>query len=137
MSEITSKIRDYILKENYNLIESNEENIVIRFQEQIICISSVKTDKDFCTICLPIITDAQTAMEPKLLKLCNAITSKQKVVKAFLTEESIMLTYEFNWKDTRELDYHLSIGIEQVATTKIHIENAVKKAVNEHITPSP
>ena len=62
----------------------------------------------------------------KLLKLCNAITSREKVVKAFLMEDCILLAYEFNWKEMEELHYHLKIGIEQVAASKKSIEDAVR-----------
>ena len=97
MNEIATKIRDYLLQENYNLIESNDENSIIRYQDQVISISSENTATGFCNICLPIITNSQSLGNTKLLKLCNAITSRQKVVKAFLMEDCILLTYEFNW----------------------------------------
>ena len=39
MNEIARKIRDYLLQENYNLIENNDENSIIRYQDQVISIS--------------------------------------------------------------------------------------------------
>lgn len=126
MNEIATKIRDYLLQENYNLIESNDENSIIRYQDQVISISSENTATGFCNICLPIITNSQSLGNTKLLKLCNAITSRQKVVKAFLMEDCILLTYEFNWKEMKELHYHLKIGIEQVVASKKSIEVAVR-----------
>ena len=38
MNEIARKIRDYLLQENYNLIENNDENSIIRYQDQVISI---------------------------------------------------------------------------------------------------
>lgn len=126
MNEIATKIRDYLLQENYNLIESNDENSIIRYQDQVISISSENTTTGFCNICLPIITSSPSMGNTKLLKLCNAITSRAKVVKAFLMEDCILLAYEFNWKEMEELHYHLKIGIEQVAACKKSIEDAVR-----------
>lgn len=126
MNEIATKIRDYLLRENYDLIESNDENSIIRHQGQVISISSEKASTGFCNVCLPIITDSQPMGNTKLLELCNAITSRQKVVKAFLMEDCILLAYEFNWKEMNELHYHLKIGIEQVVACKKNIEDAVK-----------
>ena len=126
MNEIATKIKDYLLQQNYQLIESNDENSIIRHQGQVISISSEKAATGFCNVCLPIITDSQPMDDKKMLKLCNAITSKQKVAKAFLLEDCILLAYEFNWKKMDELRYHLKIGIDQVIACKKSIEDAVR-----------
>lgn len=128
MNKILNKIRDYLLQEKYLIAVSNDENIIIRFQNQLISIFFDTEENCICSVCLPIFLDSMPLQKEKLQMICNAIMSHQNQVKTILMENGIIIRYDFIWQNTEELHCQLKQGIEQVATTKEQIVNAAKLA---------
>lgn len=129
MYKISERIRDFLLREHYHLLESNEKNNIIRFQDQVIGICPAQSGQSYCSVNLPIfLTEEDDGDRGKLLRLCNAISTNEQVVKAFLTEDGLFLSYEFNWEEEQELYSHLRLGISQVTAVKNHMEKTARMA---------
>lgn len=129
MYKISERIRDFLLREHYHLLESNEKNNIIRYKNQLIGICPAQSGQGYCSVNLPIfLTEEDDEDRGKLLRLCNAITSDEQVVKAFLTEDGLFISYEFNWEEELELYFHLRLGISQVTAVKNHVVKTVRTA---------
>ena len=128
MNKILNKIRDYLLQEKYLIAVSNDENIIIRFQNQLISIFPVSEEDSYCSVCLPIFLDSMPLQNEKLQMICNTIMVHQNQVKAILVENGIIIRYDFIWQNTEELHRQLKQGIEQVVATKEQIVKAARLA---------
>lgn len=128
MNKTSSKIRDYLLQEKYLIEVSNDENIIIRFQKQLISIFPDPEEDSICSVCLPIFLDTTPLQKEKLQMICNAIMAKQNSIKAILVETGIIIRYDFIWQKAEVLHSQLKQGIEKVAAAKEQIVNAAKLA---------
>ena len=128
MNKTSSKIRDYLLQEKYLIAASNDENIIIRFQNQLISIFPDSEEDSYCSVCLPIFLDSMPLQNEKLQMICNTIMAKQNTIKTILVETGIIIRYDFIWQNEEELHSQLKQGIEQVAATKKQIANAARLA---------
>lgn len=128
MNKISKQIRDYLLQEKYLIAASNDENIIIRFQNQLISIFPDSEEDSYCSVCLPIFLDSMPLQNEKLHMICNTIMAKQNTIKTILVETGIIIRYDFIWQNEEELHSQLKQGIEQVAATKKQIANAARLA---------
>lgn len=128
MNKISKQIRDYLLQEKYLIAASNDENIIIRFQNQLISIFPDSEEDSYCSVCLPIFLDSMPLQNKKLQMICNTIMAKQNTIKTILVETGIIIRYDFIWQNEEELHSQLKQGIEQVAATKKQIANAARLA---------
>ena len=128
MNKISKQIRDYRLQEKYLIAASNDENIIIRFQNQLISIFPDSEEDSYCSVCLPIFLDSMPLQNEKLQMICNTIMAKQNTIKTILVETGIIIRYDFIWQNEEELHSQLKQGIEQVAATKKQIANAARLA---------
>lgn len=128
MNKISKQIRDYLLQEKYLIAASNDENIIIRFQNQLISIFPDSEEDSYCSVCLPIFWDSMPLQNEKLQMICNTIMAKQNTIKTILVETGIIIRYDFIWQNEEELHSQLKQGIEQVAATKKQIANAARLA---------
>lgn len=126
MNKISKQIRDYLLQEKYLIAASNDENIIIRFQNQLISIFPDSEEDSYCSVCLPIFLDSMPLQNEKLQMICNTIMAKQNTIKTILVETGIIIRYDFIWQNEEELHSQLKQGIEQVAATKKQIANAAR-----------
>ena len=128
MNKISKQIRDYLLQEKYLIAASNDENIIIRFQNQLISIFPDSEEDSYCSVCLPIFLDSMPLQNEKLQMICNTIMAKPNTIKTILVETGIIIRYDFIWQNEEELHSQLKQGIEQVAATKKQIANAARLA---------
>lgn len=128
MNKISKQIRDYLLQEKYLIAASNDENIIIRFQNQLISIFPDSEEDSYCSVCLPTFLDSMPLQKEKLQMICNTIMANQNTIKAILVETGIIIRYDFIWQNSEELHRQLKQGIEQVAATKKQIANAARLA---------
>lgn len=128
MNKISKQIRDYLLQEKYLIAASNDENIIIRFQNQLISIFPDSEEDSYCSVYLPIFLDTMPLQNEKLQMICNTIMAKQNTIKTILVETGIIIRYDFIWQNEEELHSQLKQGIEQVAATKKQIANAARLA---------
>lgn len=128
MNKISKQIRDYLLQEKYLIAASNDENIIIRFQNQLISIFPDSEEDSYCSVCLPIFLDSMPLQNEKLQMICNTIMAKQNTIKTILVETGIIIRYDFIWQNEEELHSQLKQGIEQVVATKKQIANAARLA---------
>lgn len=128
MNKISKTIRDYLLQEKYLIEESNDENTIIRFQNQLISIFPDPEENCICSVCLPIFLDSMPLQNAKLQMICNTIMASQTKVKTILVENAIIIRYDFIWQNTEILQSQIKQGIEQVVATKEQIVNAARLA---------
>ena len=91
MNKISKQIRDYLLQEKYLIAASNDENIIIRFQNQLISIFPDSEEDSYCSVCLPIFLDSMPLQNEKLQMICNTIMAKQNTIKTILVETGIII----------------------------------------------
>lgn len=108
MNKTSSKIRDYLLQEKYLIEVSNDENIIIRFQNQLISIFPDPEEDSICSVCLPIFLDTTPLQKEKRQMICNAIMAKQNSIKAILVETGIIIRYDFIWQKAEVLHSQLN-----------------------------
>lgn len=128
MKKISNQIRDYLLQEKYLIAASNDENIIIRFQNQLISIFPDSEEDSYCSVSLPIFLDSMPLQNEKLQMICNIIMANQNTIKAIIVENNIIIRYDFIWQKEEELHSQLKQGIEQVVATKEQIANAARLA---------
>ena len=128
MNKTSSKIRDYLLQEKYLIEVSNDENIIIRFQNQLISIFPDPEKDSLCSVCLPIFLDTTPLQKEKLQMICNAIMARRNSIEAILVETGSKIRYDFIWQKAEVLHSQLKQGIEKVAAAKEQIVNAAKLA---------
>lgn len=111
-------IKQFIEDKKLVLIEADQESCIVRYQMSAINIYLDPRDSSFCSVSLLFNADM---IEENLLEnmmICNSVCSKQKVVKAYLTKDSFIIAYEFNFEQEEELIYQLEIGLEAVVNAR-------------------
>lgn len=108
MNKISKQIRDYLLQEKYLIAASNDENIIIRFQNQLISIFPDSEEDSYCSVCLPTFLDSMPLQKEKLQMICNTIMANQNTIKAILVETGIIIRYDFIWQNSEELHRQLN-----------------------------
>lgn len=123
MDNVLEIIGQFLQDEGYAIQGSDNEGFTVRYQMSMINIYPDEADKTFCSVLLPVNMGPceNEEEETARLQLCNNISSKQKVVKAFLFKDGIALTYEFNFENEDNLTYQIRTGLESVTASRAYI----------------
>jgi len=131
MNKTVEIIGQFLHEEGYTIVSEDEDSYRVRYQMSLISIFPDRADSSFCNIALPLNMEAEDGDKVGLLHLCNAVNSQQKVVKAYLIEDGIVLTYEFNFDSDESLVYQIRTGLEAVVASRSVIRKCSMEAKSQ------
>lgn len=111
-------IKKFIEDKDLVLIDTDQNSCIVRYQMNAVSIYLDPRDNTFCSVSLLFDSDITEENFLKYLMICNSISNKQKVIKAYLTKDSFIIAYEFNFERDEELVYQLGIGLETVVNAR-------------------
>lgn len=117
-SNFLETIKRFIEDKDLVLLNADQDSCIVRYQMNAVSIYLDPRDNTFCSVSLLFNADMAEGDLLENMMICNSISNKQKVVKAYLTKDSFIIAYEFNFERDEELVYQLGIGLEAVVNAR-------------------
>lgn len=89
-------VRRYISERGYRVLEDEDERTLrFRYQLNTVLVLTYPDDPQFVVLTLPGVDSVTDETRPQRLELCHTLTSTKKMVKAFISNDLIVLSAEF------------------------------------------
>lgn len=116
-------IKNYLVENGYKIEEMDDNSISVRYQMNIVHIFPNKEDKEFVSILLSGFEKVNDENTYTALALCMGISNTQKVTKAYIMNDSILIAYEFNFLGEDNLYFQIKTGLDAVVAAKGQYRN--------------
>lgn len=119
-NNLTQLVFDYLSSNGYKIEDWSNEAIFVRYQMSLIGIYFSENDPNFIQVTLQGFAEINEDNFTEMCKACNKVNQTRKVVKAYVLDDSITLSYEFYYNNEENLYKQISDSLEYIKVAKAY-----------------
>ena len=123
MNRTYNFIKDIVESWKYKVLDDDDEQIVIRYQMNIIHICPNEEDESFVSVLLTGFDEITEENYSDVVMRCHKLNEKMKQVKLYTINDVIIAASEFFYMEKDDLAFQMKLALKNLIAAKVNYQN--------------
>ena len=119
MNKTYNLVKEIIEAWQYKVVEDDGEQIIIRYQMNVIHICPNEEDDTFVTLLLPKFDDVTDGNYSEVVMRCHKLNEKLKQIKLYTVNDVIVAASEFFYMGKEDLAFQMRLALTNLIAAKV------------------
>lgn len=119
MNKTYNLVKEIIEAWKYKVVEDDGEQIIIRYQMNVIHICPNEEDETFVTLLLPKFDDVTDGNYSEVVMRCHKLNEKLKQIKLYTVNDVIVAASEFFYMGKEDLAFQMRLALTNLIAAKV------------------
>lgn len=119
MNKTYNLVKEIIEAWKYKVVEDDGEQIIIRYQMNVIHICPNEEDDTFVTLLLPKFDDVTDGNYSEVVMRCHKLNEKLKQIKLYTVNDVIVAASEFFYMGKEDLAFQMRLALTNLIAAKV------------------